>query len=92
MESDDNRSRSALFFVVGAPASLFIDSNMKLALRYLLAAALLFASSQAVKVGDVIGKDLEFHFGFPPETINLKDRLANKKVILLGLPGAFTPT
>ena len=27
-----------------------------------------------------------------PEKVDLSTRLANKKVILLGLPGAFTPT
>jgi peroxiredoxin len=30
--------------------------------------------------------------GFPPERVNLSERTAGKKTILLGLPGAFTPT
>ena len=30
--------------------------------------------------------------GFPPAKIDLAARVANKKVILVGLPGAFTPT
>ena len=29
---------------------------------------------------------------WPPEAFNLADHIANKKVILVGLPGAFTPT
>ena len=30
--------------------------------------------------------------GFPPEKISLRDYTAGRKVILMGLPGAFTPT
>jgi len=45
----------------------------------------------AVKVGDSI-PSIELHHNFPPEKINLADRLANKKVLIVGLPGAFTPT
>jgi len=29
---------------------------------------------------------------WPPTAFNLADRIANKKVIIVGLPGAFTPT
>jgi len=50
------------------------------------------ARASAVKVGDDIPKDVDLHFGFPPEKINLAQRVAGKKVILVGLPGAFTPT
>lgn len=58
----------------------------------LFTAALLALSAQAVKVGDKIPTDVELHFGFPPESIDLSERLAKKKTILVGLPGAFTPT
>jgi peroxiredoxin len=34
---------------------------------------------------------LDFGFG-PPLKIKMPDRIAGKKVILVGLPGAFTPT
>jgi peroxiredoxin len=44
----------------------------------------------AVKVGDTVTGVLDF--GFPPEKIDLASRLANKRVLLIGLPGAFTPT
>ena len=29
---------------------------------------------------------------WPPEAFNLADHIADKKVIIVGLPGAFTPT
>ena len=29
---------------------------------------------------------------WPPTPFNLADRIADKKVIVVGLPGAFTPT
>lgn len=45
----------------------------------------------AIEVGDLI-PDVELDFGFPPTKINLRERLAGKKTILMGLPGAFTPT
>jgi peroxiredoxin len=43
-------------------------------------------------VGDSIPDNLELHSGFPPTMINVKDYVKGKNVILLGLPGAFTPT
>ncbi|CAB9501532.1 peroxiredoxin [Seminavis robusta] len=57
---------------------------MKLVVQNLLAAALLLLATtcQAVKVGDSIPTDVELHFGFPPENINLSQRIASKKVIL----------
>jgi len=35
---------------------------------------------------------VEIDFGFPPEKVNVADRVKGKKVIMVGLPGAFTPT
>lgn len=64
---------------------------MKVVLKALLLVALL-ALAAAVKVGDKIPSDVDLHFGFPPENISLSQRIADKKVILVGLPGAFTPT
>ena len=42
-------------------------------------------------VGDKI-PSVEVDFGFPPEKVNLAERVAGKKTIIVGLPGAFTPT
>jgi len=36
--------------------------------------------------------EVEIDFGFPPEKVNIAERVKGKKVILVGLPGAFTPT
>jgi len=45
---------------------------------------------KVIKVGAKF-PDVELHLGFPPEKINMTERLKGKKVIVLGLPGAFTP-
>ena len=66
---------------------------MKFVLKSLLLGVLSLANlGEAIEVGDSMPPDVELHFGFPPERINLKDRVAGKNVILVGLPGAFTPT
>jgi len=44
-----------------------------------------------VKVGDSIPA-VELDKGFPPEKVALADFCKGKKVVLVGLPGAFTPT
>ena len=36
--------------------------------------------------------DVTMDEGFPPTKINMRERLAGKTTILVGLPGAFTPT
>ena len=51
----------------------------------------IFSVAIAVEVGDSI-PSIELHHNFPPNKINLADRLANKRAIIVGLPGAFTPT
>ena len=43
------------------------------------------------QVGEKV-PNAELHFGFPPEKIDLSSRIAGRNVILLSLPGAFTPT
>lgn len=48
-------------------------------------------SSLAINVGDTI-PSINLHHGFPPEMVNVHDYVQSKKVILVGLPGAFTPT
>jgi len=52
-----------------------------------------FRSSAAVfvKAGDKF-PNVELDHGFPPTKIDMAKRLAGKKTIVVGLPGAFTPT
>ena len=57
-----------------------------------LYSAALTAHVGAVEVGDSIPDNVHLHLGFPPQVINVKDQVAGKNVILVGLPGAFTPT
>lgn len=35
---------------------------------------------------------VQMHLGFPPIKVDLAQRCAGKKVVLVGLPAAFTPT
>ena len=65
---------------------------MKLAkIPSLLGLLLSITQTFAVKVGDTFPA-IELHHNFPPEKINIADRIANKNAIIVGLPGAFTPT
>lgn len=57
-----------------------------------LLAGIAATATDAVSVGDAIPSNIDLHFGFPPEMINVGERVAKKKVIIVGLPGAFTPT
>jgi len=43
------------------------------------------------QVGDKI-PDVNLHKGFPPTMVSLKEQTKGKKVVIVGLPGAFTPT
>jgi len=47
--------------------------------------------SLSVAVGDAI-PNVSLDQGFPPAKLPLVDYCRGKKVVLLGLPGAFTPT
>mmetsp|Transcript_65872 Transcript_65872/g.153065 ORF Transcript_65872/g.153065 Transcript_65872/m.153065 type:complete len:100 (+) Transcript_65872:60-359(+) len=44
-----------------------------------------------VKVGDSI-PNVDLDKDFPPTKVNLPEFCKGKKVVLVGLPGAFTPT
>jgi len=41
-------------------------------------------------VGDKF-PSVDVDFGFPPTKVKMAERLAGKKTIVVGLPGAFTP-
>lgn len=62
------------------------------ALFLAIACSIVGAVSAAIQVGERIPNNVNLHMGFPPSKIDLAERIAGKKVILVGLPGAFTPT
>lgn len=47
--------------------------------------------SLSVSIGDAIPA-VCLDKGFPPEKVHLTDFCEGKKIVLVGLPGAFTPT
>jgi len=60
-------------------------------MRMLLITIAALAAS-AIKIGDPMPA-VTIHSGFgPPKDVDMAARVAGKKVILVGLPGAFTPT
>ena len=61
-------------------------------LRVALTTTLLATALGASLVGTKVPAGIDLDFGFPPEKIDLSKRVAGKRVILVGLPGAFTPT
>jgi len=65
---------------------------MKIASSIVALLAVAIRGTTAIDVGDAVPADLTLHHGFPPEKISLDDRLKGKNVLLVGLPGAFTPT
>jgi 2-Cys peroxiredoxin 5 len=44
-----------------------------------------------IAAGDAVPA-VELNQGFPPNKVNLAEYTKGKKVVLMGLPGAFTPT
>jgi len=53
---------------------------------------ILSVAVSSIEVGESIPSDVSLHVGFPPELVPLKERVAGKNVLIVGLPGAFTPT
>jgi len=47
--------------------------------------------SLSVAIGDAV-PNVSLDQGFPPAKVPLADYCKGKKVVLVGLPGAFTPT
>jgi len=49
-------------------------------------------SAPTISVGEFIPSDLEVQTPtWPPKTVNLANYVKGKSVIIVGLPGAFTP-
>lgn len=48
--------------------------------------------ASTIGAGDKLPADVELHQGFPPSKVNMAEYVKGKKLILIGLPGAFTPT
>jgi hypothetical protein len=80
---------TANFTFRGATRNQRVASEASAMAPFLALAGVLVCQSL---VGSKIDSRLVLDFGFPPQKINLAERVANKKVILVGLPGAFTPT
>jgi len=59
--------------------------------RFALFALAALAVTNALQVGEKLPSAM-VQTGFPPEEFDIASRVAGKKVILMGLPGAFTPT
>jgi len=49
------------------------------------------ADGFSIKVGDKVPPS-DLHWGFPPQRINVAQHVAGRSVVVVGLPGAFTPT
>lgn len=62
-----------------------------MAKRVLLACAAAIATVRGIKVGDTL-PEAELDEGFPPAKVSTSSLCKNKKIVLVGLPGAFTPT
>ena len=45
-----------------------------------------------IAVGGTVPAGITLDLGFPPAKVDVAAHVAGKKVILMGLPGAFTPT
>jgi peroxiredoxin 5 len=48
-------------------------------------------SPRGIQVGDKVPW-CDLHYGFPPQRINVAQHVAGRNVVIVGLPGAFTPT
>jgi len=91
VKPDDGKYLTASLLFRGPMSTQEVDET-----PFILDAATLEAAAQAaacasVKVGDMI-PNVGLDKGFPPEKVMLADFCKGKKVVLVGLPGAFTPT
>lgn len=79
-------------FVCSFAMRFHVSSLLFAAATTLIGGGSLSVSVSAIDVGEKFPEGLNLHHGFPPESISLDERLSGKNVLLVGLPGAFTPT
>lgn len=95
-----NQNSAAVDFYYHQNHNLHLDSRttMLLASRFssvFAARAARPATSSFLRSFASVGDSLpsvELHQGFPPKQYNLADFAKDKSILLVGLPGAFTPT
>jgi len=58
---------------------------------FAVSCAAALSPTRAIKVGDSI-PNVGLDLGFPPDKVMMGDYCKGKKIVLVGLPGAFTPT
>ena len=73
-----------------ATIEIIYRSRGRATMRGFLLALSMTSVANALTIGDPFPK-VSIDYGFPPKVVPLKERLTGKK-ILVGLPGAFTPT
>ena len=56
--------------------------TMRILRSVVLLAGFAATATDAVAVGDAIPSNVDLHFGFPPEIVNVGERVAKKKVIV----------
>jgi len=68
------------------------EDSTAMAVKNLALLVAMAMAVSAVKIGDNMPA-VSIHSSFgPPTDVDIAARVADKKVILVGLPGAFTPT
>lgn len=80
--------------IMHARSSLAVVGRKSL-MRLLATAAPAISRPNAVRLFASVGDKLpsvDLHLGFPPKKHNLADFAKNKSILVVGLPGAFTPT
>ena len=80
-----------LYTLQSCASAALVSSAVRWVMRFLAVALLAASASAVIKVGDTL-PSVTLDFGFPPEKVNLLERAKGKNIILMGLPGAFTPT
>lgn len=83
-------TRHARALPIAAKASAVAKASATLNMLVSVLAGLL-ATTGASLVGSRF-PSIDLDLGFPPTKVDISERIKGKDVIILGLPGAFTPT